>query len=130
MSQGQQNQQGGQQGQGQGGPLEGVTDQVGQATQGVQDTAGQAAGQVQETAGGAVDQVSQIAENVAPGTQPSTIIRLRNHGMPRIDRSGRGDLHIVIAVEVPTKLSKRAKELVVELEEELRNSGTRKAARS
>src|SRR3712207_1617978 len=70
----QQNQQGGQQGgqqgqQGQGGPLEGVTEQVGQATQGVQDTAGQAAGQVQETAGQAVDQTSQIAESLAPGTQ-------------------------------------------------------------
>jgi DnaJ-class molecular chaperone len=50
--------------------------------------------------------------------------------MPRLDRSGRGDLHIVISVEVPIKLSKRAKELVIELEEELQSSEARKASRA
>ena len=46
---------------GQGGPLGGVTDQVGQVAQGVQDTAGQAAGQAQEAAGQATDQAGQVA---------------------------------------------------------------------
>ena len=45
----------------QGGPLGGVTDQVGQAAQGVQDTAGQAAGQAQQVAGQATDQAGQVA---------------------------------------------------------------------
>ena len=49
---------GGQQG---GGPLGGVTDQVGQVAQGVQDTAGQATQQVQDTAGQATDQAGQVA---------------------------------------------------------------------
>ncbi len=52
---------GDEEGQGGGGPLGGVTDQVGQAAQGVQDTAGQAAGQAQEAAGQATDQAGQVA---------------------------------------------------------------------
>jgi pyruvate/2-oxoglutarate dehydrogenase complex dihydrolipoamide acyltransferase (E2) component len=49
---------GGQQG---GGPLGGVTDQVGQVAQGVQDTAGEAAQQAQDAAGQAADQAQQVA---------------------------------------------------------------------
>jgi pyruvate/2-oxoglutarate dehydrogenase complex dihydrolipoamide acyltransferase (E2) component len=45
-----------------GGPLGGVTDQVGQATQGVQDTAQQASGQVQQAAGQATDQAGGAAQ--------------------------------------------------------------------
>ena len=55
-------------GQQQGGPLGGVTDQVGQVAQGVQDTAGQAtdqagqvAGQAQDAAGGAAQQAQDTA---------------------------------------------------------------------
>jgi pyruvate/2-oxoglutarate dehydrogenase complex dihydrolipoamide acyltransferase (E2) component len=44
-----------------GGPLGGVTEQVGQAAQGVQDTAQQATGQVQQAAGQATDQAGQVA---------------------------------------------------------------------
>jgi len=48
-------------GQQQGGPLGGVTEQVGQVAQGVQDTAGQAAGQAQQVAGQATDQAGRVA---------------------------------------------------------------------
>ena len=48
-------------GQQQGGPLGGVTDQVGQVAQGVQDAAGQATEQVQQTAGQATEQAGQLA---------------------------------------------------------------------
>src|SRR5215210_1895114 len=48
-------------GQQQGGPLGGVTDQVGQVAQGVQDTAGQATDQAQQVAGQATDQAGQVA---------------------------------------------------------------------
>ena len=48
-------------GQQQGGPLGGVTDQVGQVAQGVQDTAGQATDQAQQAAGQATDQAQQVA---------------------------------------------------------------------
>jgi hypothetical protein len=60
----------------QGGPLGGITEQVGQVAQGVQDTAGQAtdqagqvAGQAQEAAGGAVQQAQDTAGQAAQQAQ-------------------------------------------------------------
>ena len=50
---------------------------------------------------------------IKPGTQPDTEIRLRGKGVPHLRRSGqRGDLHVLIDVVVPTKLSKKARELL------------------
>ncbi len=50
---------------------------------------------------------------VKPGTQPNTEIRLRGKGVPHLRRSGqRGDLHVMVDVVVPTKLSKKARELL------------------
>src|SRR4051812_8742465 len=60
-----------------------------------------------------------ISAEVAPGTQPNSIIVVRGQGMPRLDRHGRGDLHVAVNVRVPTKLSKQAKKLLRELEAEL-----------
>ena len=48
-------------GQQQGGPLGGVTNQVGQVAQGVQDTAGQAAGQATDQAGQVAGQAQDAA---------------------------------------------------------------------
>lgn len=64
-----------------------------------------------------------VKAQVGAGTQPGTVIVLRGSGMPRLNRSGRGDLHVVVDVQVPTKLSKRAKKLIKELEEELAAGG-------
>jgi len=47
------------------------------------------------------------------------VIVVRGQGMPRLDRHGRGDLHVAVNVRVPTKLSKQAKKLLRELESEL-----------
>ncbi len=53
---------------------------------------------------------------VRPGTQPGTEIRLRGRGVPHLRRPGtRGDLHVMVHVNVPTKLSKRARQLLEEL---------------
>jgi molecular chaperone DnaJ len=50
---------------------------------------------------------------VKPGTQPGTEIRLRGRGVPHLRRSGvRGDLHVLVDVAVPTRLSKRERELL------------------
>ena len=50
---------------------------------------------------------------VKPGTQPDTEIRLRGRGVPHLRRgSARGDLHVLIDVAVPTKLSKKQRELL------------------
>lgn len=62
---------------------------------------------------------SVVEADVAPGTQPGTVVRVKGMGMPRLDKRGRGDLHIVVDVVVPKKLSKRAKKLLEELEQEL-----------
>jgi molecular chaperone DnaJ len=53
---------------------------------------------------------------VRAGTQPGTEIRLRGRGVPHIRRPGtRGDLHVMVRVTVPTKLSKKQRQLLEEL---------------
>jgi molecular chaperone DnaJ len=52
---------------------------------------------------------------VPAGTQSGQEIRLRGRGMPRLRGSGRGDLHVLVNVVVPSRLSKRERELLTEL---------------
>jgi molecular chaperone DnaJ len=54
---------------------------------------------------------------VPAGTQSGTELRLRGKGVPRLRGAGRGDLHVVVNVVVPAKLSKRERELLGELSE-------------
>ncbi len=53
------------------------------------------------------------------GTQPGARLRLKGQGLPRFKASGRGDLFVRVAIEVPQRLSKRQKELL----EKLRGEG-------
>ncbi len=56
---------------------------------------------------------------IKPGTQPGTEIRLRGKGVPHVRRSGvRGDLHVLVDVAVPTRLSKRQRELLTQYAED------------
>ena len=55
---------------------------------------------------------------VPAGAQSGQEIRLRGKGVPRLRGAGRGDLHVIVNVVVPTKLSKRERELLRELGEE------------
>ena len=49
--------------------------------------------------------------DIKAGTQPGTEIRLRGRGVPHLRRTGaRGDLHVMVKVVVPTKLSKKQRE--------------------
>jgi molecular chaperone DnaJ len=50
------------------------------------------------------------------GTQSGHEIRLRGKGVPRLRGAGRGDLHAIVNVVVPQKLSKRERELLRELD--------------
>jgi molecular chaperone DnaJ len=52
---------------------------------------------------------------IARGTQPGDVIRLRGLGMPEVRGRGLGDLHVHVQVEVPKKVSRRAEELLREL---------------
>ena len=51
---------------------------------------------------------------IPPGTQTSTIFRLKGEGIPHLQVSGRGDEHVKVVVKIPKKLSSRQKELLYE----------------
>ncbi len=55
---------------------------------------------------------------VKPGAQPGDVIMRRGEGVPRVNRRGRGDHAVQLKVTIPTKLSKRERELLRELAEE------------
>jgi len=57
---------------------------------------------------------------IPPGTQPGSVIAMRGQGLPRLDGRGRGTLAVVVQVEVPTRVSERALELLAQLERELK----------
>jgi molecular chaperone DnaJ len=56
---------------------------------------------------------------VPPGTQPTTVLRVRNKGIPRRMSGGRGDQLVEVTIEVPTQLTASQKELIAKLAEEL-----------
>jgi molecular chaperone DnaJ len=60
-----------------------------------------------------LDGVSEIA--IPPGTQPSSVITLRGHGMPQLRSSTRGNLHVHVEVVVPARLDHHDTELLREL---------------
>ncbi len=61
----------------------------------------------------------ELTIKIRPGTQPSTTVRLSSKGIKHLRSSGRGDLYIKFKVMVPEKLSRKAKELVQQLQNEL-----------
>jgi molecular chaperone DnaJ len=66
----------------------------------------------------------EVTVKIDPGCQPGSVVVVKGEGVPRLDRAGRGDLHVMIGVKVPRKLSKNAKRLLQELEQELRGETT------
>ena len=52
---------------------------------------------------------------IARGTQPGDVIRVRGLGMPEVRGRGIGDLHVHVHVEVPKALSPKAESLLREL---------------
>jgi molecular chaperone DnaJ len=56
-----------------------------------------------------------VKMRIPAGTQTGKVFRLRDKGMPGLDGYRRGDLHVVVSVEVPTRLSREQKELLKEL---------------
>ena len=55
---------------------------------------------------------------IAPGTQPGTVVRVRGLGVPGLDQRPRGDLHVHVVVDVPTKLSQPEEALLRSFAEE------------
>ena len=52
---------------------------------------------------------------VKPGTRHGTVQRLRGEGPPRLDGSGRGDIHYRFVIELPAKLNKEQADAVDDL---------------
>jgi len=54
---------------------------------------------------------------IPPGTQGGTTFRLRNRGIKSLHTGGKGDLHVEVHVEVPSKLNSAQKEKLKEFSE-------------
>jgi len=48
---------------------------------------------------------------IPPGTQPSTTFALKGKGLPSLDGGPRGDLYVSVAVRVPSRLSRKQREI-------------------
>jgi molecular chaperone DnaJ len=53
---------------------------------------------------------------IEPGTQSGKVLRLKNKGLPSVNRYGTGDLLINIAVYIPENLTKEQKEILENME--------------
>ncbi len=62
----------------------------------------------------------KVRMKIPAGTESGQIFRLKGKGMPYVGGYGKGDQHVVINLKVPRNLSRRARELVTELQRELK----------
>ena len=60
----------------------------------------------------------EVNLKIPSGTQPDTVIRLSQKGVPHLQRSGRGDHYVRIKVIVPKHLTHRQKQLLEQFKEE------------
>jgi molecular chaperone DnaJ len=56
---------------------------------------------------------------IPEGTQSGSVLRLRGQGVPQLGGRGRGDLHVLVRVDVPTRLDAGQRELMEKLAETL-----------
>jgi molecular chaperone DnaJ len=56
-----------------------------------------------------------VTIKIPPGTQGGALFRLRDHGMPRLEARGTGDLFVKVVVDVPKDLAPRQRELLKDL---------------
>jgi len=54
---------------------------------------------------------------IPAGTQTHKIFRLKNQGIAHLRGGGRGDLHVRVVVETPSKLTAKQKELLKEFDD-------------
>ena len=58
---------------------------------------------------------SSVALSIPSGTQSGQIFHLRGRGLPRVNTSGTGDLHVRVQLWTPDRLTEREETLVQEL---------------
>jgi molecular chaperone DnaJ len=76
----------------------------------------------QAALGGEIDIPSlsgKLKVRVPPATQSGAVLRVRGKGFPYRVRTGRGDQLVEVSVEIPSRLTDRARELIEELGREL-----------
>jgi molecular chaperone DnaJ len=56
---------------------------------------------------------------IPAGTQPGETFKLAGKGIPHLQGWGKGDQYVTVKVEVPKRLTRKAQELLRQLEEEL-----------
>jgi molecular chaperone DnaJ len=61
--------------------------------------------------------------HIPAGTQAGARFRIRGKGMPNVSGRGRGDLHVIARVSVPSKLTREQKQLLEELRKTLPAGG-------
>lgn len=61
----------------------------------------------------------KVKVKVRAGTQPDTMLRLRGQGIPYPHSNQRGDLYVVFKINIPERVSSKAKKLIEELDTEL-----------
>ncbi|MDH6356044.1 molecular chaperone DnaJ [Dysgonomonas sp. PH5-45] len=54
----------------------------------------------------------KVKVSIEPGTQPGKVLRLKNKGLPSINRYGTGDLLINVSVYIPEKLDESEKKIL------------------
>ena len=58
---------------------------------------------------------SSVVLSIPAGTQSGQIFHLRGRGLPRVNSSGTGDLHVRVQMYTPDRLTEREEELIREL---------------
>lgn len=61
----------------------------------------------------------KVRLRIPPATQAGSVLRIRGKGIPHRVRSGRGDQLVEVTIEVPARLTERARALIEELGREL-----------
>jgi molecular chaperone DnaJ len=59
--------------------------------------------------------IGELSLRVPPGTQSGQVFHLRGRGLPRVNATGTGDLHVSVQLWTPQTLSKGEEELVRQL---------------
>jgi len=61
----------------------------------------------------------KVAYSIPEGTQPGTVFRLKNKGVPYVRSNSRGDQYVTITVDIPKNLTDKQKSLIREFAETL-----------
>ncbi|MDL1967482.1 MAG: DnaJ domain-containing protein [Deltaproteobacteria bacterium] len=57
----------------------------------------------------------ELSLKIPPGTKHKTTMRISGHGLPYMKEKGKGDLYVLVSVNLPKKLTRKQKKLIEEL---------------